>query len=72
MLYATVVWLIFGGLSLVRRILRRRRGLCLRCGYDLRGAAHSRCPECGDEVAGSPTKKNGDIASPVAITENSR
>lgn len=31
-----------------RRILSRRtRGLCLNCGYDLRGAIAVRCPECG-------------------------
>jgi hypothetical protein len=26
---------------------RGRRGWCLGCGYDLRGAAGGRCPECG-------------------------
>jgi len=26
---------------------RRRPGLCIKCGYDLRGADHKVCPECG-------------------------
>jgi hypothetical protein len=29
-----------------RRIQRRRLGLCVQCGYDLRGSAET-CPECG-------------------------
>lgn len=28
---------------------RRRRGLCLRCGYNLTGLPQPRCPECGTE-----------------------
>lgn len=29
---------------------RRAPGLCRKCGYDLRGADHSLCPECGAAV----------------------
>ena len=33
----------------LRRWRRRRRGLCLNCGYNLRGLPEPRCPECGTE-----------------------
>jgi hypothetical protein len=35
----------------VRRLSRRRPGVCLHCGYDLRGIADC-CPECGRERVG--------------------
>ncbi len=45
--YAAVVWsLIFGSFAL-RRLIRRKRGLCVACGYDLRGCQKPGCPECG-------------------------
>ncbi len=33
--------------SAIKRTLRRRRGACVKCGYDRRATANSLCPECG-------------------------
>jgi hypothetical protein len=33
----------------LRRHRRRRKGLCLKCGYDLTGNVSGVCPECGTE-----------------------
>ncbi|MEE9129392.1 MAG: hypothetical protein V3T84_05190 [Phycisphaerales bacterium] len=45
--YAAILWLLTLGPFTARRHIRRKRGLCLKCGYDLRGAEHEACPECG-------------------------
>lgn len=37
-----------GALFASRRAERKRLGLCVECGYDLRGS-DNRCPECGQE-----------------------
>ena len=34
----------------LRRRRRRKRGLCLKCGYNLTGNVSGICPECGTEV----------------------
>ena len=34
----------------LRRYCRRKRGRCMRCGYDLTGLTKPRCPECGTEI----------------------
>ena len=44
-------WVIFRGPLRGRHGSRLARGACLACGYDLRGAAHERCPECGQVVS---------------------
>jgi hypothetical protein len=34
--------------------LRRRRGLCVKCGYDLRATESGKCPECGTPTGAPP------------------
>ncbi len=48
--YAAIVWLLSLLPFTVCRLVRRKRGCCIKCGYDLRGAEHEVCPECGVEV----------------------
>ena len=45
--YAAIMWLLILGAFALRRVSRRKRGLCVACGYDLRGNLEHGCPECG-------------------------
>ena len=49
--FAALTWMLIAGPMALRRMIRRRRGLCPQCAYDLRGTGHAACPECGTEVA---------------------
>ena len=48
-LYAAILWTLTLGPFTLRRIVRRKRGHCIKCGYDLRGhpGGGGACPECG-------------------------
>jgi len=48
--YATILWLLALSPFAIRRYFRNKRGLCNKCGYDLRGMEHELCPECGGEL----------------------
>ncbi len=46
LVFGLVFWVV--GTPFHRRRKRKKLGLCLKCGYDLRGSK-DRCPECGEE-----------------------
>ncbi|MCZ6834533.1 MAG: hypothetical protein O7G85_02050 [Planctomycetota bacterium] len=48
--YAIPLWLLSRLPMVLRRMLRRWRGLCENCAYDFRGTDHDACPECGTEM----------------------
>jgi len=45
--YAAIWFTLFFGFGSAKRAIRRKRGRCPRCGYDLRGALENGCSECG-------------------------
>jgi hypothetical protein len=45
--YAAVLWMLFAAPFALRKWQRIKRGLCPKCGYDLRGTDSAACPECG-------------------------
>ena len=47
LLFAGLLWLPIRGPFVLRRHIRRKRGRCPKCGYDLRGDLEHGCPECG-------------------------
>ena len=50
LMYAAILWLLTLGPFTARRMIRRKRGHCIKCGYDLSHVEHEACPECGVAV----------------------
>ena len=48
-LFATYPFIVFIRGPL-RRWRRKKKGLCLKCGYDLTGNVSGVCPDCGTEI----------------------
>jgi hypothetical protein len=45
--YAAIAFTLWSAPGAIRRRLRRARGRCPACGYDLKGSMSAVCPECG-------------------------
>ncbi len=56
--YAIVSASVLASIVALRRVIRRKRAHCIKCSYDLRGAEHETCPECG-AVCGPSTVASG-------------
>jgi hypothetical protein len=53
LIMAGAIWFTVARRVLIHGNLRERRwrdGLCLRCGYPLRGNTSGACPECGEKI----------------------
>jgi len=54
LLYAAVLWVVFGGPFALRRMIRHRRGQCEGCAYPI--GTSEVCTECGAAVTPAANK----------------
>ncbi|MCH8152515.1 MAG: hypothetical protein IH830_09110 [Planctomycetes bacterium] len=48
--YTAILLPLISGPFALRRLIRRKRGVCVACGYDIHHADHDVCPECGAAI----------------------
>jgi len=51
MLFYSAFWFLLLSIPALYRTLRRRKGCCAKCGYNLKGIGSANCPECGAATA---------------------
>ena len=56
---ALVPFVITFGTLLKLLVRRRRQGICVQCGYNLKGLTELRCPECGTAFEMDRSKLQG-------------
>jgi hypothetical protein len=73
--YAALIWGVWLAAVRLQRFNRERQGQCEMCAYDLSGALHERCPECGTtvrlrspshRVQSTPSEQLVDATSPTS------
>ena len=63
--YAAIWFALFFGFASAKRAIRRKRGRCPRCGYDLRGNLSAGCSECGwGRMAPEVVAREGNVPAP--------
>jgi hypothetical protein len=62
--YGTIAFALWSAPAAIRRRVRKRRGRCPACGYDLRGITTGPCPECGFQREGREEREAGSIQTP--------
>jgi hypothetical protein len=48
--FASLLMVVFVFPQKAKRMIRRQRGLCPDCGFNLTGTEHTNCPECGTPI----------------------
>ena len=69
LIYAVMLWFLLLAPGHLRRSIRRKRGLCVNCGYDIRHADHDACPECGAAGATMSIRADQNEPGPIASSQ---
>jgi hypothetical protein len=69
--WTMIAWFLLGGAIHLKKRRRRLHGLCIACGYNISGAVHEACPECGAAISCAFRIDDG-VADAVQTTPTAR